>query len=97
MAKQIRYYTIIFQDSTFDEIKKLQKRLTCMDKKNWNLSNVINLLLKFYFEDKKDAIYAHKFPFLQDYFIMNNSFLNDFVTDVFVSHMPVDKNLELGI
>lgn len=85
MLEKIIYQTIIFQDSIFEEIRRLQNKLSQRDGKIWSISNVINLLLKFYFNDKNNPIYAQKFKFLESEFFRNELFLDEFISNVLMS------------
>ena len=90
MAMKIVYHTVIFQDFVFEEIHKLQNELSQIDGKIWSISNVINLLLKFYFEENNNPIYAQKTSFLKKYLIGKELFLNQFISNMLISSMPVN-------
>lgn len=85
MSKKILYRRIFFQDSVFEEIHKLQNVLSQIDGKIWNTSNIVNLLLRFYFKDENNPICAELMPFLQSYMAEKESFLNAFVSDIMIS------------
>ena len=85
MSKHIVYNTIILQDSVFEEIQKLQDELSQSDKKKWSVSNVITLLLRFYFDEINDPIFAQKILFLKNYLTGKELFLNKFIANVLVS------------
>jgi uncharacterized membrane-anchored protein YjiN (DUF445 family) len=88
MSKKIVYHTVILQDFVFEEIHRLQEELSQRDGKFWSISNVINLLLGFCFEEKHDPNYIQKISFLKNYLMEKELFLNTFVSNVLISSMP---------
>ena len=89
MAKKIIYHTVILQDFVCEEIHRLQEELYQRDGKVWNISNVINLLLRFCFEEKHDPNYVQKISFLKMYLMEKELFLNTFISNVLISNMSV--------
>jgi hypothetical protein len=87
MSRKIIYCTVIFQDFVFEEIQNLQDELSQRDGKIWSVSNVINLLLRFYFDDKNDPIYIQKFSFLKNYLDKKELFFKKFISCVLTSGM----------
>jgi len=85
MSQKIICHTVLFQDFIFEEIYKLQDVLSQIDGKTWSTSNIVNLLLRFYFKEGNNPIYAELMPFLQSYMIGKKSFLDAFISDVMMS------------
>lgn len=83
MSQKIHYATIIFPDHVYDEIQLLQKELSYKDHKIWSFSETIKLLLQFCLEEK-DLIYV-QYSFLREYMHERESFLEDFMSSVFMS------------
>ena len=78
MTKKALYHTIILPDSVFTEIKLLQNELSKIDDTIWTLSDVINLLLRFTFDQKHGPIYNQKEVFLKEYLYGKELFLEKF-------------------
>ena len=85
MSQKIHYVGIIFPDHIYDEIQLLQKELTCKDERVWSLSSTINLLLRFCLHEENNVIYAQNASFLRDYLYEKESFLEDFISRIFMS------------
>ena len=90
LAKQIHYHNVIFQDCVYKEIQVLQEKLSRIDRTPWSISNVVNLLLGFYFDKTDNWMYNQKFPLLQEYLTEKSGFFDEFVADVLLSIAPYD-------
>ena len=85
MAQKIHYVKIIFSDHIYDEIELLQKELFYKDGRVWSVSSTINLLLRFCLHEENNIIYAQNASFLKDYLYEKESFLEDFISRIFMS------------
>jgi hypothetical protein len=85
LFQKIRYRTIIFPDHVYAEIQKLQKELSYKDGKTPSITNMINLLLRFCIDKENYLIFVQDNPFLRDYLHEKKSFLDDFISSVFIS------------
>ena len=85
LSQKIQYRTIIFPDHVYVEIQKLQKELSYKDGKTHNITNTINLLLRFCIDKENYLIFVQDNPFLRDYLHEKKSFLDEFISCVFRS------------
>lgn len=85
MAQKIQYVEIIFSDHIYDEIQLLQKELFYKDGRVWSISSTVNLLLRFCLHEENNVIYAQNASFLSDYLYAKESFLEDFISRIFIS------------
>lgn len=84
MSKKIRHIDVVLQDYIYEEIQLLQKELSHKDGREWDISSTVNLLLKFcLYEDSRS--YAQNASFLRDYLHTKESFLEDFISRIFIS------------
>ena len=90
MAQKIQYATIIFPDHVYEEIQLLQKELSHKDDKIWNISDTINLLLRFCLHEENDVIYAQNYSFLREYMYGKESFVKDCTLSVLRSTYVTD-------
>ena len=79
---QIQHYTIILPDHVYDEIQLLQKELSYKDDKTWNISDTINLLLRFCYGEENDFKCDKNYSFLIQHTYKKESFLEDFTSSV---------------
>jgi hypothetical protein len=85
LSQKIQYKTIIFPEHVYDEIQKLRVELSRKDRKTYSISNTINLLLRFCFDEGNCFIFAQDYSFFRDYMYEKESFLEDFISSVFIS------------
>jgi len=85
LSQKIQYKTIIFPDHVYAEIQKLQRELSYKDGKTHSITNTINLLLRFCIDKENYLIFVQDYPFLRDYLYGKKSFLDEFISSVFIS------------
>ena len=85
LSQKIQYRTIIFPDHVYAEIQKLQKELSHKDGKTHSITDTINLLLRFCIDKENCLIFVQDNPFIRDYLHEKKSFLDDFISSVFIS------------
>lgn len=80
---------VILSDYIYEEIQLLQKELSHKDGIVWSISSTVDLLLRFCLHEDS-VIYAQNASFLRDYLYAKESFLEDFISRVFMSAQLAD-------
>jgi hypothetical protein len=85
LSEKIQYKTIILPDHIYAEIQKLQRELSYKDDKIHSITDTINLLLRFCIDKENYLIFVQDYPFLRSYLDEKKSFLDEFISSVFIS------------